>query len=169
VGQPSCLYLLPLAPFSLLYVPSRLVVPGDAATTASNILASETLFRLGIVSGLLSQISFVFVGLLLYQLLKPVNKTMALLMVILNLIGIPISMANEANQLAILFVLHGAGSPALFTPDQVHALVLMFLNLHDNGINIALFTSWGELFLAMWLLITGIDVERWEKRALAFA
>jgi hypothetical protein len=216
------LYLLPLAPFSLLYVPSRLVVPGDAAATASNIMASESLFRLGIVSNLLSQICMIFVSLLLYQLLKPVNKTMAVLMVIFNLLGVPIVMLNELNRLAVLLLLHGADALTVFTPAQLHARVPLFLDLHTLGLNIAgmfwglwlfpmgylvfksgflpriigvllmigcfgyliqslaafllpnldvniiLFTSWGELLLALWLLIKGVNVERWEKRALAF-
>ena len=65
------------APFGLIYVPSRLIVSGDAAATASNIMASESLFRLGIVSNLLVQIVNILVVLALYQLLKPVNKNMA--------------------------------------------------------------------------------------------
>ena len=214
----AILYLLPLAPFSMVYVPSRLLVPGDAAATVNNIMASESLFRLGIASQLLSQVSFIFVGLLLYQLLKPVNKNMALLMVILNLVGIPITMFNELNQFAVLFLLHGADALTGFTPEQLHGLVLLFLNLHSSGLNIAgifwglwlfpmgylvfksgflpriigvllmiacfgyviqslaafllpdlkvnfiVFTAWGELVLALWLLIKGVNVERWEKR-----
>jgi len=216
----AILYLLPFAPFSLVYVPSRLVAPGNAAATARNIMASESLFRLGIVSGLLSQIAFLFVGLLLYQLLKPVNKNMALLMVTINLVGIPIVMLNEINQLVIPFLL-GQAHLTGFTTDQLDALVSIFLNLHSDGINIAgifwglwlfpmgylvfksgflpriiglllmigccgylaqtfaaflnvdlniiVFTSWGELALALWLLIRGVNVEQWQKRALAMA
>src|SRR5689334_1647811 len=111
----AILYLIPLAPFSLVYVPSALIVPGDAAATASKILASESLFRFGIVSNLLSQICFVFVSLLLYQLLKPVNKNMALLMVILNLLGVPIVMFNELNRLAVLLLL-GDARLTVFSP-----------------------------------------------------
>ncbi len=125
------LYLLPFGSFSLQYVPSRLIVPGDVAATANNILANESLFRLGIVSDLIGQIVFIVVALLLYQLLKPVNKNIAWLMVIFWLVGVPIDMLNNLNQLAILHLLHG---PAGFTADQVHALVSLFLNLHADGI-----------------------------------
>src|SRR5215210_3242521 len=74
------LYLLiaVLAPFSILYIPSMLIVPGDAATTASNILASDGLFRLGIVGDsvvILLEIALIAV---LYVLLRPVNKMLAL-------------------------------------------------------------------------------------------
>ena len=85
--------------FGILYGPS-LIVPGDAAATARNILASVSLFRLSIVSALLCQILFIFVALALYQLLKTVNQTMAALMAIFMLLSIPIAMLNELNNLA---------------------------------------------------------------------
>jgi hypothetical protein len=144
----AILYLVPFAPFSLLYVPSRLVVSGDAAATASHIMASESLFRLAIVSNLLNAVCFIFVALLLYQVLKPVNKNMALLMVILNLLGVPILMLNELNRLAVLLLL-GDAHLTVFTPDQVHALVPFFLNLHALGINIAV------IFWGLWLFPMG--------------
>ena len=62
-----------LGAFALLYVPSKLIVDGNATMTASNIAASETLFRLGIVCNLVSQILFMWVALALYDLLKGVN------------------------------------------------------------------------------------------------
>ena len=65
-----------LAPFSMIYVPSTLVVPGDAATTANNIGASEGLFRLGIVSDSLVFMLEIVIVVLLYVLLKPVNQTL---------------------------------------------------------------------------------------------
>jgi hypothetical protein len=71
------LLLLPLGILGLIYVPATLIVPGDVATTASNIMANESLFRLSIVSALLIQVVNLFVVLFLYKLLKPVNKNMA--------------------------------------------------------------------------------------------
>src|SRR5260370_29252070 len=115
--------------------PPVVMLQGVPPATASKIVASESLFRLGIVSNLLSQTCFVFVGLLLYQLFKPVNKNMAALMVILNLLGIPIVMLNELNRLAVLRLLDT--HLTVFSPDQLHALVSLFLNLHALGLNIA--------------------------------
>lgn len=69
------LYLLiaVLAPFSILYIPSMLIVPGDAATTASNILASEGLFRLGIVADSVVVLLEIALIAVLYVLLRPVS------------------------------------------------------------------------------------------------
>jgi hypothetical protein len=212
------LMLFPAA-FGLIYVPSRLVVPGDAAATASHIMASESLFRLGIVSNLLVSIVYIFVALALYKLLKPVNKNMASLMVMFVLVSVPVWMLSELTQLAALLLLSGADYLKVFTADQLQALVLLSLNVHESGINIAqifwglwlfpmgylvfksrflprilgillmigcfgyviqsfaaflfpafkvniaFFTGWGELLLPLWLLIKGVNVEQWEKRA----
>jgi hypothetical protein len=122
--------------FGILYGPS-LIVPGDAATTAEHIIASESLFRLSIVSALLDQIIFILVVLALYQVLKPVNQNMAVLMVIFLLVSVPIAMLNELNNGAVLYLLSGADSLKVFTADQLHALVPFFLALHALGLNIA--------------------------------
>src|SRR5437016_54976 len=90
------------APFALVYLPSRLIVSGDAAATAGNIIASESLFRFGIVGLLFNSIVNIFLVLALYQLLKVVNKNMAWLMVIFMLVAVPIEMLNELNNLAVL-------------------------------------------------------------------
>jgi Domain of unknown function (DUF4386) len=81
--------------FAMGYVPGKLIVRGNAAATANNIAASETLFRLGIAGELIGQAGFIFVALALYDLLKGVNRRHASLMVILILISIPIAFVNE--------------------------------------------------------------------------
>ncbi len=204
--------------FGILYGPS-LLLPSNAAATASNILVHASLFRLSIVSALLDQMIFILVALALYQVLKPVNRNMAALMVIFLLLSVPIAMFNELNNVAVLFLLSGADSLKVFTADQLHALVRFFLDLHAVGLNIAflvgslwffpmgyvvfksgflpkmlgvlllingfgylidsfaallfpslnvnivLFTGWVEVVFALWLVIKGVNVERWEKRA----
>ncbi|RPJ27575.1 MAG: DUF4386 domain-containing protein [Chloroflexi bacterium] len=209
------------APITLLYLPSRFIVRGDAAGTASNIMASESLFRLGIVGNLFTSIANIFLVLALYQLLKVVNKNMASLMVIFSLVGISIAMLNELTQLAVLQLLSGADYLNVFTTEQLRALTYFFLRLHGQGLNIAqifwglwlfpmgylvfksgflprvlgillviacfgyviqsfaaflgydvsliFFTGWGELLLLLWLLIRGVNVEQWRKRALESA
>jgi hypothetical protein len=61
---------LVVGPFSLLYVPSTLIVPGDATTTVNNIMANELLFRMGIVGSLLTQIIQILVVLVLFNVLS---------------------------------------------------------------------------------------------------
>jgi len=138
-----------LAPFGEMFVRQSLIVPGDAATTASNIVASEGLFRLGFVSDLVVQIIHIFLVLALYNLLKPANKNHALLMVTLGLVGVPIAMLNELNQVASLHLSSGADYLAAFAPDQLQALVPLFLDLHEQGVFIA------QIFWGLWLFPLG--------------
>ena len=139
-------------PIGLLYVPSRLIVPGDATETATNIMASETLFRLGIASNLLCQIAFVFLVLALYRLLKGVNQGHASLMVALVLVSVPIAFLNMLNPLAVLLLLSGSSFLTVFEPDQLHALVMVFVNLQEYGTVIV------EIFWGLWLLPFGLLV-----------
>ena len=85
------------APFAWLYFPSHFIVRGDPAATTHNITDSESLFHLDIVLNLFTSIGNLILVLALYQLLKVVNKSMASLMVIFMLVGVPIGMLNELN------------------------------------------------------------------------
>ncbi|MDE3246743.1 MAG: DUF4386 domain-containing protein, partial [Acidobacteriota bacterium] len=75
---------------NLIYIPGKLIVKGNAAATAHNILASESLFRFSIASSLASVVVFVFLVLALYRLFKDVDQPLAALMVILVLLQVPI-------------------------------------------------------------------------------
>jgi hypothetical protein len=145
------LALMPLAFFSFFYVPSVLFVPGDAAATSHNIMASELLFRSAIASHLITQIIFVFLVLMLYRLLKPVNKDPAALMVVLALIGIPMAFLNEVNHLGVLRLL-GSADDGAFTPTQLHAQVMLFLGMYQSGILVT------QVFWGLWLLPLGFLV-----------
>lgn len=140
------------APFTLLYLPSRFIVRGDAAATAGNIMASESLFRFGIVGNLFTFVANIFLALALYQLLKVVNKNMASLMVILFLAGVPIAMVNELNQLAVLQLLSGADYLKAYPTDQLQALAYLLLCLHSQGLLIA------HIFFGLWLFPMGYMV-----------
>ena len=100
--------------FGIIYVPSRLIVSGNAAATANNILASERLFRVGIVSELICAAEFVFLLWVLYRLLGAVNKTHASLMVILGLVFVPIMFLNTLSEIAALILLRGADFLSVF-------------------------------------------------------
>jgi len=135
--------------FSLLYVRTTLIVAGDATTTANNIMANELLFRMGIVGSLITQIIQILVVLVLYKLLKSVNKNHALLMVVFALVGIPIAMLSMLNHFAALELLNGADYLTVFETDQLHAQVMFFLNLSEQGQAIA------TIFWGLWLFPLG--------------
>src|SRR5512135_1047836 len=88
----GCLYLIYLVfhAFANVIGRSKLIVFGDAATTAQNIIASEWQFRIGFASDLISAVLFLLTAWALYVLLQPVNKNLALLFVLLNLGGVAI-------------------------------------------------------------------------------
>lgn len=135
--------------FSLMYVPSKLFVTGNSALTYQNIVSAETLFRLGIVSGLICYSFFLFLPLVLYKLLSPVNKNYAVLMVLLALVSVPISFINMQNKFAILSIISGSGYQEEFSANQIQSQVLFFLEQYDNGILIA------SLFWGLWLFPFG--------------
>jgi hypothetical protein len=138
----------------LIYIPSALFVEGNAAATAANILAHESLFRFGILSQLLGAALWLFVPLALYRLFRSVDNGLATLMVILGgLMPVPIFFINSVNDAAALLVARG-DLLASFTTPQRHALVLLFLNLHHQG-DLA-----NEIFWGLWLLPFGLLIVR---------
>jgi hypothetical protein len=223
------LYVLtvPFALFGYFYAPGVLVVAGDAVTTTENIMANTGLFRLSIVAALTVQVTYIFIVFLLYKLLNPVNRNLAVLMVVFILVGIPIAMLAELNHFAVLQLVSSTDHLKEFTAEQLHATVPMFFTLHEYGILIASIfwglwllpmgylvlksgfisripgvllliagsgylidtfakllspdygttivatiisiTLFGELLFPIWLLITGVNVEKWKKRALQSA
>jgi Domain of unknown function (DUF4386) len=150
------LYVLVSIPgaFALIYVPSKLIVGGNATATANNIAASETLFRLGIAGQLISQALFIFVALALYDLLKGVNQRHASLMLTLIVVSIPIAFLNELNAIAALVLVRGADFLSIFEKPQRDALAMLFVNLHSQGFDVV------AIFWGLWLFPLGLLVYR---------
>jgi Domain of unknown function (DUF4386) len=140
--------------FAMMYVPGKLIVHGNAAATASNIAASETLFRLGIAAQLIASAGFIFVALALYELLKGANRRQASLMVTLIVVSIPISFVNELNSIAALVLVRGADFLSIFEKPQRDTLAMLFLKLHGQGIVVA------EIFWGLWLFPLALLVYR---------
>jgi len=138
--------------FAMGYVPNKLIVHGNAAATANNIAAHETLFRLGIAGALIGQAGFIFVALALYDLLKGVNQRHASLMVLLIVVSIPIAFLNELNSIAALALVRGADFLSILEKPQRDALAMLFLKLHGQGFVVA------ELFWGLWLFPLGLLV-----------
>src|SRR6266511_2996098 len=142
------------APFSLLYVPGKLIVRGNAAATADNILAHETLFRLAILADLVGQVIFICLAIALYRLLSGVNKTWAGLMVAFVLASAAVGFVNTLNNIAALTLFRGADFLAVFDKPQRDALAYLFIRLHTQGIFI------DEMFWGLWLFPFGLLVFR---------
>src|SRR5207245_9710061 len=138
--------------FGILYVPSKLIVDGNAVENARNIAASEPLFRLGIAAHLIGEALFVFVALALYDLFKAVNHRNALCMLALILVAIPIAFLNELNAIAALALVQGADFLSLFSQPQRDALAMLFLNVHGAGFDVA------GIFWGLWLFSLGLLV-----------
>lgn len=218
------LYIIVAGIFAELFVRAKLVVPADAEATASNILAHESLFRIGF-SGEILHLSFdVMVAVILYALLRPVDRSVALLAAFMRFACDLILAVASMSHFAALQLLHGGSSLSSFSPEQLHSLTLWVMNLHGDAYAISLvffgfaclalghllfhsgflpkafgvllglagfcylFTSFaqfldpafakslfpvffipcfvGELGFALWMLVKGIDVARWNERAI---
>jgi hypothetical protein len=196
----------------------RLVVDGDPAATATNLLAHQPLFRLGLATGLISTACYVAVTALFYYLFKPVNRSLSLVAAFFSLVGCAILAFASVFQLAPLVVLGGSRYLSVFKVEQLRALALMFLELNTQAGNICvvffgfyclligylIFRSaflprilgvlmalaglgWltflypplanylspydlvlgfvAELLLMLWLLVMGVNVQRWKEQA----
>jgi len=124
--------------FGEIFVRGHLVVAGDAAATARNILASEFLFRCGVLGDLIMHITDVPMAVIFYVLLKPVNRDLSALAALFGMLQTAILCANKLNLLMVLLVLGGSKSLAAFDPNQLHALASLSLELHEDGFGMGL-------------------------------
>jgi len=214
-------YLLELltGAFAIMFVGRTLFVPGNAATTATNILEHQSLMQWGFTANLVQWVSYVAVTGLFYDLFKPVNRSVSLLAALFSLVGCAIGAVSCLFYLAPLVVLGGAPYLSVFTGEQLQALALILLRLYAQCFNISfvffgcyclligylIFKStflpktlgvgmvaaglaWltflspplaayfspyslaagiGEVSLTLWLLVAGVNAERWTAQALA--
>jgi len=195
-----------------------LVVNGDPASTANNILAHQPLFRLGLATGLIATACYVAVTALFYELFRPVNRSLSLLAAFFSIVGCAILAFASLFQLAPLVVLGGGQYLSVFKVEQLQAQASLFLELYGLGVSICfvffgvyclligylIFKSsflprilgvlmavaglgWltflfpplaaylspynlilgflAELALMLWLLVMGVDVQRWKEQA----
>ena len=148
------LYLLMavVAPFSMLYVPSKLIVSGDATATANNIMASELLFRFSFVGDSIVFLSEIVLIVLLYVLFEKVSKILSLVAAFARLAMTVVQGMNLLNYFIVLLLISGASYLKVFGADQLHALMLLFLNAHELVLLI-----WG-IFFSLHLLVLGFLV-----------
>lgn len=143
--------------FAQFIVRQSLVVPGDAAATATNIMASEALFRAGIGADLVMVMADVAIGVLFYVLLRHANHTLALLAAFFRLGQAAVLGANLLNLVIVLQLLGGAPYLSAFEPAQLQALTLPFLNAHSIGY------AMGLVFFGLSIFILGILLYKSER------
>ena len=205
--------------FVEIFVRNRLVVPDDAAATATNIMAHEPLFRLGFAGDIIAFASYVALTALFYELFKPVNRSLSLVAVFFGLVASVVQAISSLFHLAPLVLLGGASYLSVFTVEQLQALALVFLRLraaayHNIGLvflglycllvgiltlrstflprilgvlmvlaglsyvlflspplvrslqpYILVFPAVGQISLTLWLLVMGVNVQRWKEQA----
>src|ERR671928_1985299 len=214
-----------MAPFAEFFVRQGLIVPGNVAATADNIVASQSLFRAGFASDLIVFVIEVALAAVLYVLFRPVSRTLALVMSFARLAMVTVLGLNLLNMLTALQLLTSAEYAAAFEKGQLQAMAFVFLNAQSSGYALGMvffglhlgalgylvyqsgflprilgilmvisalgyladsFTGFlvpqyadtlavlvvataliGELPLTLWLLIKGVNVEGWHRRALA--
>ena len=119
--------------FGEAYVPSQLIVSGDAAATAGNIKAFGSLFRWGFAGYLVEATCDIGLSLMFFVLLRPVRKDIALLAAFFGLVGTAIFAAAELFYLAPSLILRGNGYLNTFSTDQLNTLALLSLKLFALG------------------------------------
>lgn len=124
--------------FSEFFIRANLVVPGDAATTAHQIIEKEGLFRLSIAGDLIMLLSDVMVACALYVLLKPVNRNLSLLAAFFRLVHAAVYGVNLLNLIYVLQLLGGHSYLGTFTQEQLYSLGMVFLQAHQYGYDIGL-------------------------------
>jgi hypothetical protein len=166
------LLLVIVGPLRLIYVPTKLFVDGNAAATASNILAHETLFRVAIAGDLIGAVVLVLMTLAFYRLFKGVDKSLAVQVVIFGgVMPALLYFVNVTTDLCTLMLVRGADFLNVFDKPQRDALAYLFIRMHDYQ-NTAAEILWGlwlvplallvyrsrflPRWLGVWLMVNGI-------------
>ncbi|HEX8509638.1 MAG TPA: DUF4386 domain-containing protein [Propionibacteriaceae bacterium] len=144
-------------------VPLTMYVPGDAASTAGNVVAHAGLVRLGVVSDLVNQAILVFLALTLYTLLNHVHRGAARAMVVLVALAAAVCTLNAVFVFESLQVATGAVDLSAFGADGSNAVVLLLLDTHHYGYLVA------QVFFGLWLVPLGYLAHKsgWFPKALA--
>ena len=152
----GALYLLIffLGPFAFFLGRTAVVVPGDPVATVNNLMASESLFRLGIAAETIIVLVEIVVSAILYVLFKPVSRPLSLASAFARFAQAILQAVNLFTAVPALLLLGGAGYLTVFAPDQFNALVLLFANT-----NAFMIIIWGLIF-GFHLLLLGYLVYR---------
>ncbi len=165
------LLLCVIGPLRLIYIPSKLFVPGNAPATVNNIAAHQWLFRFAIVGDLVCGVILIFLVLAFYRLFQGVDQNLAVLVVIFGgVMPALINFVGVVSDAGALMAVRGADFLSVFDKPQRDALAMLFLRLRDHQ-NTAAEILWGvwllplavlvyrsrflPRFLGVWLVING--------------
>ena len=154
VGGALYLIIIVIGLFGEAFVRNRLIISGDAAATAANIMSHESLWRFHIAAELLLLICAVALLWIFFLLLRPVSKDLILLAVFFNLAAIIIESETTMRLLEALFPLGNAGYLKAFTPHQLYAMASLSLKSHGYGFGVSL------LFFGCFCVIVGYLIFR---------
>jgi len=217
------LLIIILGAVNQIFIRGRIIVSDDAVSTANNIMASQSLWRIGIAGDIIMHLFDIAIMLILYVLLKPINKNLTLIAVLFNVIQTAVLVLNKLNLVIPLLLLGNADYLQVIEPSQLYALSNLFLKAHDLGFSIGLiffgfacltygylifnsgyfpkvigilvliaglsylmnsftlilapdysgkilpvlaFALIGELAFSLWLIVKGVNLQKWEKRTL---
>jgi Domain of unknown function (DUF4386) len=135
--------------FAFGYVLAKVYVPGDAATTAGNVVANSGLVRFGVVADLFQATVWVFLAMTLYILLKHVHQSAARAMVLLVTVGAAVVCLNDVFQFESVRVATDSSYAAAFGIAGSSGLVLLLLEIHHYGFLAA------QIFFGLWLVPLG--------------
>lgn len=138
IGGVLYLILILIGMFAVLFVRDKLIVSGDPTATANNIMASPLLWRMGISADLLMHVLDVPIMLIIYIILKPVNKHLALLVLLFNLVQTAVLVANKLNLIAALFLLEHTVYLNAIESHQRYTQAYLSIKLHEYGFGVGL-------------------------------
>src|SRR5438270_12283086 len=138
IGGVLYLILIVVGMFAVLFVRDKLIVSADPTATATNIMASPMLWRMGISADLIMHILDIPIMLIIYILLKPVNKHLALLNLLFNLVQTAVLAANKLNLIAALFLLEHSDYLNAIDPHQLYTQAYLSIPLHEYGCRVGL-------------------------------
>jgi hypothetical protein len=154
IGGMAYLVIIIAGLIGEMFIRNPNIVSGNAEATANHILANRQLWRLGIAGDLVMHICDVVLMVVLYVLLRPVNRNLALMSVLFNLIQTAVLVANKLNLLMPLFFLGGDAYLKVFNAEQLHALTYLSVKAHSYGFGI------GLIFFGCECLVVGYLIYR---------
>lgn len=142
------------ATYGQVFVFGGLIVSGNAAATAANILGHQRLFWLGFASSIIGIVCHLVWALLIYELFKPVSRRISLFALLVILVGCAIQALTVVFYLAPMLILNAGNSLAALSPDQLHTLAYVFVRLNGYTFNTYL------VFFGLWCFLTGTLIFR---------